>query len=185
MPTKSLAGATPFEAWYGHKPDVASLRTFGCVSYVKMVRPHQPKLDDHAAPMIFIGYQPGSKAWRFYDPSTQRVVVSRDAIFNQRTPWDWNKEADAKMEYSGEFTIECAWQEQPTDAAPEGPPSSLHQAGDTPRPHTEFVSPPPNVADYLDDDDDITPRFHAIDNVLGTVSPPGLAPRDLTGELYL
>jgi hypothetical protein len=31
--------------------------------------------------MVFIGYEPGVKAWRFYDPVAQHVHVSRDAVF--------------------------------------------------------------------------------------------------------
>ena len=34
-PTKALKGKTPFEAWYGCKPNVSFLRTFGCVDHVK------------------------------------------------------------------------------------------------------------------------------------------------------
>jgi transposase InsO family protein len=33
-PTKSVEGMTPFEAWYGKKPAVHHLRTFGCLVYV-------------------------------------------------------------------------------------------------------------------------------------------------------
>lgn len=33
--------------------------------------------------MIFVGYESGSKAWRFFDPSTGRVTVSRDVVFDE------------------------------------------------------------------------------------------------------
>ena len=32
-PTKALKGKTPFEAWYGRKPSVSFLRTFGCIGH--------------------------------------------------------------------------------------------------------------------------------------------------------
>jgi hypothetical protein len=32
---------------------------------------------------VFIGYESGSKAWRFYNPSTKRVHVSRDVVFEE------------------------------------------------------------------------------------------------------
>jgi hypothetical protein len=60
-------------------------RTFGCVAHVKMVRPHQKKLDDRSAPMVFIGYEPGAKAYRVYDPVARRVHVSRDIIFDENS----------------------------------------------------------------------------------------------------
>ena len=45
-PTKSVDGMTPFEAWYGKKPAVHHLRTFGCVAHVKTTAPNQKKLED-------------------------------------------------------------------------------------------------------------------------------------------
>jgi hypothetical protein len=42
--------------------------------------------------MLFIGYEPGSKAWRFYNPVTRRVHVSRDAVFEEDGAWSWNED---------------------------------------------------------------------------------------------
>ncbi|TFK53313.1 hypothetical protein OE88DRAFT_1599236, partial [Heliocybe sulcata] len=33
-PTRTLVNSTPFEAYYGHKPDVSHLREIGCASFV-------------------------------------------------------------------------------------------------------------------------------------------------------
>ena len=33
--------------------------------------------------MIFVGYELGTKGYKFWDPETQSVVVSRDATFNE------------------------------------------------------------------------------------------------------
>ena len=60
--TRSVDGKTPYEAWYGRKPGVRFLRTFGCVGHVKMTRPQLKKLDDRSTPMVFMGYETGSKA---------------------------------------------------------------------------------------------------------------------------
>jgi transposase InsO family protein len=45
-PTKSLNNQTPFEAWFGRKPGVKHLRTFGCKAYVKRIGPGINKLSD-------------------------------------------------------------------------------------------------------------------------------------------
>lgn len=45
-PTKSLDGVTPYEAWHGRSPAVEHLRVFGCIGYVKTVKPNLRKLDD-------------------------------------------------------------------------------------------------------------------------------------------
>ena len=63
-PTKSLECTTPFEAWHGRKPDVSFLRTFGCVRHVKKTKPNLAKLEDRCTPMVFLGYERGSKAYR-------------------------------------------------------------------------------------------------------------------------
>jgi hypothetical protein len=62
---------------------VSYFRTFGCVEHVKQGSKHLGKLEDHSTMMVFIGYKPGSKAWRFYNPVTRRVHVSRDAVFEE------------------------------------------------------------------------------------------------------
>ena len=43
-PTESGVGMTPYEAWYGRKPSVDHLRTFGCVAHVKTESDHKSKL---------------------------------------------------------------------------------------------------------------------------------------------
>jgi len=85
-PTKSLNNMTPFEAWHGKKPKVNHLRTFGCVAHVKLIGLGLKKLSDRSKKMVFIGYESGTKGYRFYDPTTKRLVVSRDVIFDEKQP---------------------------------------------------------------------------------------------------
>jgi hypothetical protein len=56
--------------------------------------PHLEKLDDRSRCMIFIVYDPGSKAYRVYDPVTRKVHVSRDVGFDEQAEWDWNTGAE-------------------------------------------------------------------------------------------
>lgn len=81
--TCSVEDRTPYEAWHGRKPSVEHLRVFGCVAHVKTARPHLRKLVDRSTPMIFIGYEQGTKAYRVYDPTTRRVHISRDVAFDE------------------------------------------------------------------------------------------------------
>jgi transposase InsO family protein len=66
MSTRSVEGATTFEVWYGKKPTVHHLHTFGCLAYVKNTKPNLSKLDDRGRRIIFIGYEQGTKAYRVY-----------------------------------------------------------------------------------------------------------------------
>jgi hypothetical protein len=82
-PTRSLDDKTPYEAWHGEQPAVSYLCTFGCVVHVKNTRPHLKKLEDQSTPMIFVGYEVGSKAYRVYNPVDGCVGVMCDAVFGE------------------------------------------------------------------------------------------------------
>jgi 2,3-bisphosphoglycerate-independent phosphoglycerate mutase len=75
-PTKALKGVTPFEVWHGRKPNVTFLRTFGYIGHVKATKPGLGKMEDRSTKMVFLGYEEGSKAYRLYNPVSEKVVVS-------------------------------------------------------------------------------------------------------------
>ena len=81
--TKSLKGQTPHEKWTVRRPSIDHMRIFGCIAHVKDIRKHPRKLEDRSMPMIFIGYELGSKAYRCLDPVNLKVVISRDIIFEE------------------------------------------------------------------------------------------------------
>jgi len=87
--SKSIGGKTPYELWTGSAPGVHHLRTFGSIAHVKVTTPNPKKLDDRSRRMIFVGYEAGSKAYRVYDPTTRRVHVSRDVVFDESSQWVW------------------------------------------------------------------------------------------------
>ncbi|KAF0925857.1 hypothetical protein E2562_018496 [Oryza meyeriana var. granulata] len=60
--------------------------------------PNTKKLNDRSKPMIFFGYEPGSKAYRAYDLVAQRVHVSHDIVFDEATQWSWDGELDAGVD---------------------------------------------------------------------------------------
>ncbi|KAK1611292.1 hypothetical protein QYE76_034965 [Lolium multiflorum] len=103
-PTRSMVGGTPYEAWYGRKPSVDHLRTFGCVAYVKTVSSHKRKLVNRSTPMIMTGYEEGSKAYRLCNPSTNKVVVTCDVVFEEDLSWIWDSTEPVHDEI---FTVVC------------------------------------------------------------------------------
>lgn len=96
-PTKSVAGKTPYEAWNGYKPNVGHLRTFGCLAHVKVTGPSGGKLADRSIPMVLIGYEKGSNAYRLVNPETNRVCVSRDVVFEESKGWQWSSGDDVTI----------------------------------------------------------------------------------------
>uniref|UniRef100_A0ACD5Y6T1 Uncharacterized protein n=1 Tax=Avena sativa TaxID=4498 RepID=A0ACD5Y6T1_AVESA len=112
-PTKSVNEKTPYEALYGVKPDVHYLRVFGCLGFVKKVGVHLPKLADRSSVMVFIGYEPNSKAFRMFDPKTQKLHVSRDVIFEEDKQWDWEASGRENVERMPEiFTVQYPSEQQ-------------------------------------------------------------------------
>ena len=82
--TKALKGVTSFEAWYGRKPSVSFLWTFGCIGHVRKIKSFLTKLEDKSTPMVLLGYAEGTKAYWLYDPRGGKVVVSRDVVFDKK-----------------------------------------------------------------------------------------------------
>ncbi|KAG7564133.1 Zinc finger CCHC-type [Arabidopsis suecica] len=88
--TRVLSTKTPYEAFKGRKPNVEHLRVFGCIGYAKTESPHLKKLDDRSRVLVHLGTETGSKAYRLLDPTTQKVTVSRDVVFDENKSWKWN-----------------------------------------------------------------------------------------------
>lgn len=68
LPTRSLSDQTPYKAWTGPKPNIGHIRTFGCVTHMKVPYAHTKKLDDRSMKVINLRREPGTKAYRLYDP---------------------------------------------------------------------------------------------------------------------
>ena len=83
-PTKALKGVTPFESGYGCKPSVSFLWAFGYIGYVRKTKPVLTNLEDRSTPMVLLGYEEGTKAYRLYDPCGGKVIVSHDVVFDEK-----------------------------------------------------------------------------------------------------
>jgi hypothetical protein len=102
-PTRSLKGITPYEAWRKKKPAVDYFRTFGCVGHMKLVGPGISKLSDRALPVVFLGYETGSKAYRVLDPVKHRLYITRDVVFEEDRKWNWENKGDEI--FADRFTV--------------------------------------------------------------------------------
>ncbi|WVZ95085.1 LOW QUALITY PROTEIN: hypothetical protein U9M48_040890 [Paspalum notatum var. saurae] len=205
-PTKSLENKTPFEAWHGRKPDVAHLRTFGCVGHVKVTRPNLAKLEDKSKPMIFLGYEAGSKAYQLYDPVERRVHVSRDVVFDEAASWDWARPSNEEAATGGSSSIFTVEHEECLDgkALAHGQPEHSvdngdgEQGGGSPVPGPgeaspatpagapiRYATPPPDASQFLDAEYEGEPvRFRIVNDIVGNPTPPGLAAWALDDELH-
>jgi hypothetical protein len=82
-PVLRLKNVTPHEAWTGAKPSVSGYRPFGCPAYAHVPKQQRTKLDFKVRKGIMIGYVPGTKAYRLWDPKKRCMFTSRDVIFDK------------------------------------------------------------------------------------------------------
>ncbi|GKV31343.1 hypothetical protein SLEP1_g40039 [Rubroshorea leprosula] len=90
-PTAALHHQTPFEAWHGWKPKVAHFKIFGCLAYVHVPSQKRTKFEENSVKCIFLGYSDETKGYRFYNPITKKLLISRDVIFDEKNSWNWNE----------------------------------------------------------------------------------------------
>jgi len=123
---KAIPDKTPEEVWSGEKPDVSHFRVFGCSAYALVPAHLRSKLDPKSRRCLFLGYNhdSGSKSYRLYDPEAQRMLSSRDVLF------------DEEIAASGEDANQRSEQQDPLE--------SLHQLPVAD--HTPAVQQQPNTA---------------------------------------
>lgn len=109
LPTRALTGLTPYEAWSGTRPDISHIRVFGCKAHMKIPSQKVKKLDDRSVCVVNLGKEPGSKAYRLYNPVEGQVCVSKDVVFEETKPWPWESlgkgETDCEIFFDLESTM--------------------------------------------------------------------------------
>lgn len=80
MPSRSV-DTTPYQKWFGEKPSVEHMKVFGSVAYVHIPNVKRSKMDAKSEKLVFVGYCSDRKAYRFVDPATDKLTISRDVRF--------------------------------------------------------------------------------------------------------
>jgi len=88
---------SPYERFYGRKPNLSFLRTFGCVCYphyVKEARQQNKEngaYDPRAQIAIFLAYSHTTMGYYLYLPHSGKFTVSSHVVFDESTTWTWSK----------------------------------------------------------------------------------------------
>lgn len=92
-PNSFIGFEIPEERWTGTKPGYNShLRSFGYLAYVHQVK---EKTSPRATKGVLVGYRKGTKGYRVWLLKEQRVVISKDVVFNEQQLFkDIKKEKD-------------------------------------------------------------------------------------------
>lgn len=98
LPTKALDKKTPFEAWYGVKPDVTHLKVFGSICFTHIPNVKRDKLSQKAEIGILVGYCGNAKGFRVYNPQTKKIISSRDIKVDEESSWNWEASTMDKIQ---------------------------------------------------------------------------------------
>jgi len=93
-PTIVVQNKTPEEAWSGVKPTADHFRVFGCLAHVHVPDQHRVKLDDKSKKCVLLGVSDESKAYRSFDPINDKVLISKDVIFEEQKGWNWKQNTE-------------------------------------------------------------------------------------------
>ncbi|CAI7882381.1 unnamed protein product [Closterium sp. NIES-54] len=75
---------TPTLRWTGKVGDASVFRVWGSRAFVHDMS--ADKLSSRAIPCVFLGFPPDAPGWRFYHPTSRRVLSSQDVTFDESGP---------------------------------------------------------------------------------------------------
>lgn len=99
IPGRASGIKTPEELWSNKIPNLSSMRVFGCQAMVHVPDANRRKLDNKSIECIFLGYSDESKAYRMYNTTTHKIVVSRDVIFMETPKIEVKDFTNQKKDY--------------------------------------------------------------------------------------
>ena len=92
--TSSLENITPYEVWYGKKPDLSHIRLFGSPVMAHVPKERRLKWDRKAEQYILVGFSENVKGYRVYDPRKNIVIVKRDVIVMEEKTYTKNTDEE-------------------------------------------------------------------------------------------
>ena len=94
------SGVTPFEMFYGRKPDVSHLRVWGVRCFAHVPVELQGKLGVKSRECLFMGYPPSQRGYRVRDVQTHQFFTSGSVIFDENIPYRARHEITTDVDYS-------------------------------------------------------------------------------------
>jgi hypothetical protein len=79
-----LDGRILEEEWTGKKVNYYFLKTFGCEAFVHIDKENRTKLEAKSKKCTFIGYGVNDFGYRLWDYENNKIIRSRDVIFNEK-----------------------------------------------------------------------------------------------------
>ncbi|KAJ9522535.1 hypothetical protein QJQ45_008390 [Haematococcus lacustris] len=87
---------TPWELFWGVRPDLSALRVFGARAYAHVPEHMRSKLGSKAVQGVFVGYELSSKAYQVLLPGG-KLLITKDVVFDELDRGLPTREADLAM----------------------------------------------------------------------------------------
>ncbi|CAI7775851.1 unnamed protein product [Closterium sp. NIES-53] len=81
QPRVSLPETTPTLRWTGKVGDASVFRVWGSRAFVRDTS--TDKLSSRVVPCVILGFPPDAPGWKFYHPTSRRVLSSQDVMFDE------------------------------------------------------------------------------------------------------
>ncbi|CAI7769473.1 unnamed protein product, partial [Closterium sp. NIES-54] len=85
QPRVSVSETSRTLRWTGKVGDASAFRVWGSRAFVRDLS--ADKLSPRAVPCVFLGFPPDAPGWRFYHPTSRRVLSSQDVTFDESVPF--------------------------------------------------------------------------------------------------
>ena len=76
VPCLAIRFKTPYELFYGQKPEYGHLRTFGSKAIIRITG-NLSKFDPTSEPAMFIGYPENKSGYTLFSKNQQKIIESR------------------------------------------------------------------------------------------------------------
>jgi hypothetical protein len=77
-------GKTPWEKFFGEKPDVSHMRVFGARAYMHIPKENRKKMQSVSERGVFMGYESNCKTYKVLREKDGWILVSCDVIVNEK-----------------------------------------------------------------------------------------------------
>jgi hypothetical protein len=104
-PSSSLDGRIPKEEWTIIKVNYSFLKTFGCEAFIHIDKENRIKLEEKSKTCTFIGYSVNDFVYRLWDYENNKIIRSRDVIFNEKVMYKYQLQGEKQEKEKQEYTV--------------------------------------------------------------------------------
>jgi hypothetical protein len=104
-PSRSLDGRIPEAEWTGKKVNYSFLKTFSCEACVHIDKENRTKLESKSKKCTFIGYGVNDFGYRLWDYENNKIIRSRDVIFNEKVMYKDQLQGEKQKEEKKEYKV--------------------------------------------------------------------------------